>query len=179
MIKPSGLYNWKWFDEGSVHYNYDNDKYSLVTLPTGKLGMVYGKIRFETVGDGLPAGWFYTSQGDGTGCNDARDPTGRGDFLEHVTHFSKYYFCFDVKINSIEEIIECDSLNVKGALFVFADSLKQDAGQPHFVKHMNLYLFNGTIDCSYPINIDYHINDTICSGSGLDIEITPFILKHK
>lgn len=172
LTKPSGLYDWKWFDEGSVHYNYDNDKISLVTLPNGKLGMVYGKSGLKA-GDGLPAGWFYTSQGDGTGCNDARDPDQAWGFPRTCNSFSKYYFCFDVKINSIEEIIECDSLNVKGALFVFADSETGCWSAPLCQTYEPISL-NGTIDCSYPINIDNHINDTICSGSGLNIEITPF-----
>ena len=167
-----GLTGWKWFEEGVVHYNEDNDNYSIITLPNGRKGLMYGSPKLNA-GEALPAGWYFSSVGNGADCTNSKNPDQAWGLPTPCNQKTNLNFCFGIQISVAEDIANCSTEKVDVGLFVMADS-ETGCLHPATCEGAEPIRFSGALDCSYPVQVTFLSNDTICSGSGLDIEIIPF-----
>ena len=95
---------------------------SLINTPHG-LGLEYGNGGLSA-GDLLPAGWWYTSPGGGSGCANDGDPDTMWGLPESCGGSSEVEFCFDLQVNTISDPADCsdmDFTDLKIHIFTMAD----------------------------------------------------------
>ena len=115
-----GLTGWKWFEEGVVHYNEDNDNYSIITLPNGRKGLMYGSPKLN-VGE-VAAGWLVFLSRKWSRLYKFKNPDQAWGLPTPCNQKTNLNFFFGIQISVAEDIANCSTEKVDVGLFVMADS---------------------------------------------------------
>ena len=166
---PDG--GWFWLPEGSVDHNVNSPVLSLINTPHG-LGLEYGNGGLSA-GDLLPAGWWYTSPGGGSGCANDGDPDTMWGLPEGCGGSSEVEFCFDLQVNLVTDPAQCsdmDFTDLKIHIFTMADG-QTGCWSNNSCAGDNPVVFDALMDCTPVIEVIAE-DAEICNNGMLNIPVS-------
>ncbi len=112
----------QWFDAGTVDYNNENE---FVGLNTNCRGGEYLDFMGSSLSPGelLPGGWWFTSDGTSSLCENNGDPDTMWGIPTNCGDTTSVEFCIDLKVRDHDDLSmvdECDR-DLSLGIFVFAD----------------------------------------------------------